>query len=160
MGRLVREVSERGAKLVLVGDWQQLQAIEAGASFRAIAETHQYVELNHIRRQHIPWQVDASLDLALGQVDKALDAYREHDHVHTFKYQSEAKARLIDHWNDARLASPTECQIILAYTRKDVQELNELARAQKRRDGELGEDVGFSCERGERQFAINDRVYF
>ena len=160
MERLVREVSNKGAKLVLVGDWQQLQAIEAGASFRAIAETHHYVELSHIRRQHIPWQVDASLDLALGHVDKALDAYREHDHVHTFNYQTEAKARLIDHWNDARLSNPKDTQIILAYTRKDVQELNALARTQRHRDGELGEDVLIDCERGARHFAVNDRIYF
>ena len=75
MERLVREVEHAGAKLVLVGDWQQLQAIEAGAPFRAIAETHQYVELNQIRRQNTPWQVNASLDLAQGAVAKALDAY-------------------------------------------------------------------------------------
>ena len=36
--RLVRRVHEAGAKLVLVGDAEQLQAIEAGAAFRAIAD--------------------------------------------------------------------------------------------------------------------------
>lgn len=160
MERLVRETEVCGAKLVLVGDWQQLQAIEAGASFRAIAETHQYGELTTIRRQSIDWQVTASLDLAAGHVEKALEAYRDHDHVHTFKDQAEAKAQLIDLWNDARISNTCESQIILAYTRRDVQELNELARAQKRRDGELGKNVAVECERGLRHFAVNDRVYF
>lgn len=160
MERLVRETQACGAKLVLVGDWQQLQAIEAGASFRAIAETHQYGELTTIRRQSIDWQVTASLDLAAGQVEKALETYRNHDHVHTFKDQAEAKAQLIDLWNDARISNACESQIILAYTRRDVQELNELARTQKRRDGELGKDVAVECERGLRHFAVNDRVYF
>jgi Ti-type conjugative transfer relaxase TraA len=160
MERLTREVEGAGAKLVLVGDWQQLQAIDAGAPFRAIAENYQYVELNTIRRQTTPWQIQASLDLALGHVDKALDAYQEHHHVHTFNYQQEAKTMLISQWNDVRMTHTNESQIILAYTRKEVQELNHMARVQKRGDGELGDDVLFLMEHGERNFATNDRVYF
>jgi len=160
MERLVREIEHAGAKLVLVGDWQQLQAIEAGAPFRGIAQTHQYVELNKIRRQSTPWQVGASLDLAQGAVANALDAYRNHDHVHQFKNSQEAKEQLISLWNDARMANRNESQIILAYTRDDVKELNGLAREQKRKDQELGKDVLFHMERGARHFAVNDRVYF
>jgi ATP-dependent exoDNAse (exonuclease V) alpha subunit len=93
-------------------------------------------------------------------VDKALAAYQEQDHVHRFRYQHEAKEQLITLWNDARIANPEESQIILAYTRNDVKELNELARSQKRKDQELGDDVLFDTERGARYFAVNDRVYF
>ncbi|HGO6707105.1 TPA: Ti-type conjugative transfer relaxase TraA, partial [Legionella pneumophila] len=160
MERLTREVEKASAKLVLVGDWQQLQAIEAGAAFRSIAENYQYAELNQIRRQTTPWQVEASLHLAQGQVEHALQAYDLHDHIHRFKTTSEAKQFLIEQWNDVRIAQPSESQIILAYTRKDVKELNDMARAIKRRDGELGEDIIFTMERGERAFAVNDRVYF
>ena len=160
MERLVREAEGAGAKLVLMGDWQQLQAIEAGAPFRALAENYQYAELNQIRRQTTHWQVEASLDLALGRVDKALDAYQRHDNVHQFRYQHEAKEQLINLWNVVRMASPNESQVILAYTSQDVKELNELARGQKRKDGELGDDVLFSMERGSRYFAVNDSVYF
>ncbi|WP_342353006.1 Ti-type conjugative transfer relaxase TraA [Legionella busanensis] len=160
MERLTRETQNVGAKLVLVGDWQQLQAIEAGAAFRSIAENYQYIELNQIRRQTTPWQVDASLHLARGEVDKALYAYDSHDHIHRFKTTSEAKHALIEQWNDVRIVSPSESQIMLAYTRKDVKELNDMARGMKRRDGELGLDVVFNMARGERAFAVNDRVYF
>ena len=160
MQRLTHEAEKAGAKLVLMGDWQQLQAIEAGAPFRAIAENYQYAELNQIRRQTTPWQVEASLDLALGAVDQALDAYQRHENVHQFRTQHEAKEHLINQWNDARITNSRESQIILAYTRQDVKELNELARGQKRKDGELGNDVLFSMERGARYFAVNDRVYF
>ncbi|HAU0345697.1 TPA: Ti-type conjugative transfer relaxase TraA [Legionella pneumophila] len=160
MERLTREVEKARAKLVLVGDWQQLQAIEAGAAFRSIAENYQYAELTQIRRQTTPWQVEASLHLAQGQVEHALHAYDIHDHIHRFKTTSEAKQFLIEQWNDVRMAQPFESQIILAYTRKDVSELNDMARRMMHRDGELGEDVVFSMERGERAFAVNDRVYF
>jgi len=160
MERLLREVEGAGAKLVLVGDWQQLQAIEAGAAFRALAQTHQYVELNHIRRQTTPWQVDATLDLAKGRVAHALHAYDSHDHLHRFGAQQQAREALIHQWNEVRLANPKDSQIILAYTRKEVVALNDLARAQKRKNGELGDEALFSTVRGERVFAVNDRLYF
>ncbi len=49
--RFVAEAEKRGAKLVLVGDHEQLQAIGAGSPFRAIAERIGSVELTDIRRQ-------------------------------------------------------------------------------------------------------------
>jgi len=42
---------EAGAKVVLVGDPEQLQAIEAGAAFRALAERHGAAEIGAVRRQ-------------------------------------------------------------------------------------------------------------
>ncbi|MFO9586154.1 hypothetical protein SDB75_14930 [Legionella pneumophila serogroup 1] len=58
------------------------------------------------------------------------------------------------------MANRNESQIILSFTREDVNELNSLAREKKRKDKELGEDVVFRMERGVRHFAVNDRVYF
>ncbi len=160
MERLISEAQDKGAKVVLVGDWQQLQAIEAGAAFRAIAEEHQYVELNQIRRQQVDWQRDASLELAKGRVETALTMYHAKDHIHEFATQAEAKQHLIGQWNDTRHTRPQETSIILAYTRKEVHELNTMARELKRKDGELGQDHEFSTERGKRSFAEGDRIYF
>ena len=60
VARIVGEVKESGAKLVLIGDPQQLQAIEAGAAFRGIAEREGCLEMNNIKRQDIEWQKDAT----------------------------------------------------------------------------------------------------
>jgi hypothetical protein len=158
--RLMREIEVSQAKAVSGGDSQQLQAIEAGGAFRATIETAGFIELTDIRRQQVPWQREATLELAKGQVEHALEKYRAHDNVHTFETQGEAKARLIDQWNDARHGNPQETQLIMAYTRKDVKELNDLARELMKRDGELGQDTTFELARGERQLAVNDRVYF
>ncbi len=51
LARSVAEAEKQGAKLVLVGDHEQLQAIGAGSPFRAIAERIGSVELTDIRRQ-------------------------------------------------------------------------------------------------------------
>ncbi|MFY8098932.1 MAG: Ti-type conjugative transfer relaxase TraA, partial [Allorhizobium sp.] len=64
LGRFVEEVERRGAKLVLVGDHEQLQAIGAGSPFRAIAERIGAVELSEIRRQKEDWQRQASIAFA------------------------------------------------------------------------------------------------
>jgi len=55
MERVLGAAKDAGAKIVLVGDPEQLQAIEAGAAFRSIAERHGAVEITEIRRQREDW---------------------------------------------------------------------------------------------------------
>lgn len=56
--RVLEHVEQAGAKLVLVGDPEQLQSIEAGAPFRGIAAEVGVVELSEVLRQTIDWQED------------------------------------------------------------------------------------------------------
>jgi hypothetical protein len=51
MERLLSAAQGAGAKVVLIGDPEQLQAIEAGAAFRALAERHGAAEITEVRRQ-------------------------------------------------------------------------------------------------------------
>jgi ATP-dependent exoDNAse (exonuclease V) alpha subunit len=75
MERVIGEAQRHGAKVVLVGDPQQLQAIEAGAAFRSMAERHGAVEITEVRRQAEEWQRDATRQLATGRTGEALEAY-------------------------------------------------------------------------------------
>jgi Ti-type conjugative transfer relaxase TraA len=161
MAKLLHQAHEANAKVVFVGDPQQLQAIEAGAAFRALLERTGYVELTDIRRQREPWQQTATKELARGDVALAIDRYDKHDHLHAFETRAEAKNALIEHWNDARISNPQDTHILLAYTRKDVQELNTLARDLRSALGELGkEEHAIQTERGARTFSEQDRLYF
>lgn len=163
MARLVEEVKDSGAKLVLIGDPQQLQAIEAGAAFRAISEQTGYISLTEIRRQHERWQQEATKEFATRQTEAAINRYDQHDHVHVFETQAVAKTALVEMWNDARLANgekTQKTQIMLAYTRRDVQELNEMARDLRKQNNELGEDQKLQTNTGEKSFAEGDRIYF
>src|SRR5206468_10108445 len=65
--RVLSLAVEAGAKVVLVGDPKQLQAIEAGAAFRSIHERHGGIEIGAVRRQRQDWQRDATRDLATGR---------------------------------------------------------------------------------------------
>ena len=76
--RVLSEAKRHGAKVVLVGDAEQLQPIAAGAAFRAIAERVGYQELTAIRRQREQWQRDASRDFSRGEPARALERYQAH----------------------------------------------------------------------------------
>ena len=73
--RVLSHAAEAGAKVVLVGDPQQLQSIEAGAAFRSIFERHGGAEIGEVRRQREDWQRDATRDLATGRTGDAIHAY-------------------------------------------------------------------------------------
>jgi len=160
MARIVDEVTKANAKLILIGDPQQLQAIEAGAAFRAITKAVNYYELTEIFRQKDAWQKDATRHLALGEVKQALDVYDQHSHIHMAPTTLLAKAQMVNLWNDVRLQNSSITQIMLAYTRADVQDLNNQARELRKVHNELGKEATFTTFRGERTFAEHDRVYF
>ena len=161
MERVLSAARDAGAKVVLIGDPEQLQAIEAGAAFRALAERHGAAEITEVRRQRQGWQRDATRDLALGFTSQALAQYEIHGMVKAAPTREAAKVALVAGWDAARRAQPAESRVILAYTRDDVRDLNTLARAQMRAAGELqGADQAVQTERGTRDFAGGDRIMF
>jgi Ti-type conjugative transfer relaxase TraA len=160
MERVISEAEKRGTKVVLVGDPEQLQAIEAGAAFRSLAERHGSVEITQVRRQRYDWQRDATRHLATGRTAEAIAAYEERGHVVVAETREQARAGLIDHWDRDRAVSPHATRIILTHTNDEVGELNLAARERLRQHSQLGDDVAIHTERGERQFATGDRVMF
>jgi Ti-type conjugative transfer relaxase TraA len=161
MERVLSAAQAAGAKVVLVGDPEQLQAIEAGAAFRALAERHGARAITAVRRQREDWQRDATRELATGRTAEALERYGAAGMVQASSTRDEAKAALVAGWDAVRQQSSTASQVILAYTRDDVRDLNTLARARMRVAGELrGADQVVQTERGERAFAAGDRIMF
>ena len=170
--RIISEASERGTKVALVGDAEQLQPIEAGAAFRAIAERIGYQELSGIRRQREAWQREASSEFARGEPGRAFDRYQRHGAIRFAESRGKAKEELIGAWGRAAQGGE-KVSLILAHTRADVRELNLQARAILKERGELGQesrvevardlaadDGTITIERGERHFAQGDRVMF
>jgi Ti-type conjugative transfer relaxase TraA len=158
--RVLSHATEAGAKVVLVGDPQQLQAIEAGAAFRSIHERHGGAEIGDVRRQREDWQRGATRDLATGRTDAAIHAYDAHGMVHAAATREQARDDLIDRWDHDRQAVPDQSRIILTHTNAEVRALNEAARGRMREAGDLGTDVRATVERGARSFASGDRVMF
>jgi Ti-type conjugative transfer relaxase TraA len=160
MQRVIAEVEKRGAKVVLVGDAEQLQAIEAGAAFRSIAERHGSIEITEVRRQRSDWQRSATRELATGRTTDAIEAYDRAGHVHVAETRDSARDALVDRWDRDRAASPGASRIILTHTNEEVQALNSAARERLGMRGELGPEVAVQTERGARSFTVWDRVVF
>ncbi len=160
MERVLTEAEKRGAKVVLVGDPEQLQAIEAGAAFRATAERHGGIEITEIRRQREDWQRDATRYLATERTAEAVSAYARHERIHVAETRGGARAELIDRWDRDRSEAPDASRIILTHTNDEVRALNNAARDRLSAAGALGEDVAINTESGQRDFAPGDRVMF
>ncbi|KEO90711.1 conjugal transfer protein TraA [Erythrobacter longus] len=158
--RVLSHAAKADAKVVLVGDQQQLQAIEAGAAFRAIHERHGGVEISEVRRQLSAWQQDATTQLATGRTGDAIRTYEERGMVHAADTREAARAALIERWEQERRGSFGDSQIILTHTNDEVRELNKMAREKMRDAGALGADTTIRSARGERQFASGDRIIF
>jgi len=160
MERVLSHAADAGAKVVLVGDPQQLQAIEAGAAFRAIHERHGSVEITEVRRQLHDWQRGATRHLATGRTGEAIRAYADHGMVHVTETREQAREDLVERWDRERIAAPDQSRIILTHTNNEVRELNEAARERMHASNALGDDVRVKTERGNRMFASGDRIMF
>ncbi|WP_066520829.1 Ti-type conjugative transfer relaxase TraA, partial [Sphingobium cloacae] len=160
MERVLSQARDAGAKVVMIGDPEQLQAIEAGAAFRSVTERHGAAEITEIRRQREDWQRDATRALATGRTGEAIHAYDGKGMVHAADTREQARGELVDGWDRQRQAEPGKSRIILTHTNAEVRELNEEARGRLRATGDLGDDVTFSADRGTRAFARGDRLMF
>jgi Ti-type conjugative transfer relaxase TraA len=187
LGRFVEEVERRGAKLVLVGDHEQLQAIGAGSPFRAIAERIGAVELSEIRRQKEEWQRQASIAFATHRTAEGLSVYAEQGQVHFADNRGQAHASLVRDYLADRDARPEGSRVALAHRRVDVRAINDAVRSALQARGDLaradqaitagepgrgilqGQDQGRGTERanreivyqtndGKRGFAPGDRI--
>jgi len=158
MAFFVEAATRAGAKLVLIGDPEQLQPIEAGAAFRAITDRIGYAELDTIYRQKEQWMRDASLDLARGNIGRAIDAYRANDKIMGSELKAQAVAKLISDWS--RDYDPDKTSLILTHLRRDVRTLNEKARAALIGRGIIADGLPFETADGKRNFSAGDQIVF
>jgi Ti-type conjugative transfer relaxase TraA len=160
LARFVEAADRAGAKLVLVGDPEQLQPINAGAAFRAIADRIGFVELEGVRRQAEDWQRQASVDFGRSRVGAGLAAYADHGAVRFEADREQARAAIVQDVMQDRVAHPESSQIVLAHRRTDVRALNDDIRAARQAEGALTDEVAFLTADGERRFAAGDRLVF
>ncbi|MFS8125475.1 Ti-type conjugative transfer relaxase TraA [Rhizobium sp. BR 250] len=165
--RFVREVEARGAKLVLVGDHEQLQAIGAGSPFRAIAEQIGAIELTEIRRQKHGWQQQASLALATRRTSEALQKYDGQNAIRLADDRALACADLVRDYLKDRRDNPHQSRIALAHRRVDVRAINDAIRKGLQAEGVLAKATGnetgsgeiiYQTVNGKRAFAAGDRI--
>jgi len=141
------------AKLVLVGDDRQLPEIDAGGTFRALAQRLGAVELREVHRQRESWDRDALTALRGGDPEDFARAYHAHGCLIAAPTADAARDTLAADWWRAHKAG--ERTLMIAHRRSDVADLNQRARALLRDAGRLGPDA---LRTDNRAFAVGDRV--
>lgn len=161
LSRITSKMNEIGAKLVLVGDPDQLQPIEAGTPFRRVVKDHGAARLTEIHRQKADWQKQASRNLAAGDVSKAVDQYRKRGAVTQVDHRTDAIEALVETYAmDVAAHGASKSRLAFAHKRKDVHALNQAIRAALRFDGTAPPETLFSTDTGKRAFAVDDRIVF
>jgi ATP-dependent exoDNAse (exonuclease V) alpha subunit len=124
-----------GAKVVLVGDPQQLPEIEAGGMLAALNRLLGPVRLTENRRQVEAWEREALDDLRCGDVERGLDAFEANGRLVTGADTIEVRQMMADDWYEWRRQG--EDVAMIAIRRSDVSDLNGRARRHREANGEL-----------------------
>lgn len=157
LGRILEHAADRGAKVVLLGDAQQLQAIGAGDAFRGLLEQYPSASVDPPRRPHEPGrQPDLAEALARGGVAAALDACESASRLHWSDRHAGALAAILAAHAADRTRDPAASQLVVAHRSADAAHLNAALRAQRQAAGDLGPGVAA----GSAELARGDRVLF
>ncbi len=160
LSRVIQHADRAGAKLVLVGDPEQLQPIGPGAAFRAVAERAGVAELGQIRRQREDWQRDASMAFGRQRTHEGLTAYADRGAIRFEDDIAAARSAIVRDVIADREARPDGSRLMLAHRRMDVADLNQAIRAARQARGELQNERLYQTAEGERAFAAGDRLLF
>ena len=132
LDRLTREAEKAGAKVLLVGDWGQLQSPGAGGSFAMLVHARDDApELIDLHRFTNEWEKTTSLQLRHGRTE-AIDTLIEHGRVTGGDEEAMIDAAYTA-WRRDRAAG--RASILVTETQATVTELNARARADRIIDG-------------------------
>jgi len=130
--------NEKGAKLISVGDNQQLQAIRAGGAYRGISERTNNFTLDNIRRQQHLEDKQATLDLSNGEIYKGLENYQNKSVI---IYHDDKKSLTQDILNlYLEDIENGKSSIILAHKKVVVSDINEVISNKLYQEKALGEN--------------------
>ncbi len=151
--RLSEHVEQAHGKLVLIGDYDQLQAIGAGGLFRAVYERYGVASMPHSHRQ--AHEVDRHVLglISSGHGTEALDLLRATNGVVVAHSGAERDQVLVADWWDS--FSTDNDAVMLAQTNTSVADLNAMARALMADQDRLGTEA---IQAGETSFAAGDLV--
>ena len=154
LDRIAACAGEAGAKLVCVGDWAQLSAIEAGGAFGLLArERGQDVpELGAARRFVQEWERHASTRIRVGDAS-AVDVYAAYGRIHDGDLDAVLEGAY-QAWSADE--SSGQRSLLLAADAETVRSLNARARAERVIHG-LVEPEGTTLRDGLKA-GVGDRV--
>lgn len=144
MHSLLSAAAKAGAKLVLVGDRKQLQAIGAGPGLDLVARAVDAAKVDSIVRQREPWLREAISAFGRGQAEPALRAFAEHGLLIEAKGAKETIGAVLD--SAERISDPNGSVLVLAKSNAVVSAISHAARERRKAAGLIrGEEVTFTA---------------
>ena len=132
LDQITAQAEQQGAKVLMVGDWAQLQSVDAGGAFAMLVATRDDTpELTDVHRFTHAWEKTTSLDLRHGHAT-AIDALIDHGRVHGAD-EEQAMDAAYTAWRTDQAAG--KASILVAETQQSVTALNQRARADRIIDG-------------------------
>ncbi|MGP5291069.1 MobF family relaxase [Brachybacterium tyrofermentans] len=127
LDRITSLAAQAGAKVLLVGDYGQLQSVDAGGAFGMLVADRQddAPELVDVHRFIHEWEKTASLDLRHGRT-RVIDTYLNHHRIADGDGEEMIDVAYAA-WRADRDAG--RVSVLIAETREDVTALNARARA-------------------------------
>lgn len=153
LARLIAHVRAVDAKLVLIGDGEQLAEIEAGGLFRAIAERGEPIHLEEVIRHRHEVEREGARMIRAGEGREALGLYRSEERVVIAPDAEARREAMVSDWHEAFEAGADAAMV--AKRNAEVELLNARARQRLKEAGRLG---GEEIEVGDARFAAGDLV--
>ncbi|MBI3411398.1 MAG: relaxase domain-containing protein [Planctomycetes bacterium] len=125
---LIDVARKAGCKLVLTGEGEQLQPIEAGGPYPAIARIVGQAELTDIRRQKNEQDRKLVLDVRAGRAREALQDLARRGLLFVEKNRSAAIDKLVSDWARVEGKNPKDC-LLFCGTNDERRELNRRCQA-------------------------------
>ena len=126
LDRIASRARAVGAKVLLVGDWAQMSAVQAGGAFAMLVHDRKdAAELTHIRRFAHHWERAATVQLRAGD-PTVIDRYRAHDRITDGDRDTVIDAAYAAWIRDTRAGGSS---LLIAADRDTVTELNARAHA-------------------------------
>ncbi|MDO5678270.1 MAG: MobF family relaxase [Propionibacteriaceae bacterium] len=137
LDRITGLTQRAGAKVLLVGDYAQLQSVDAGGAFSMLAHARtDAAELIDVHRFRNQWEKLASLELRHGQTS-VIDTYLDHGRIRDGDTETMTDAAY-SAWRADR--DDGRVSVLIAETREQVTALNQRARADLLIDETLAQD--------------------
>lgn len=120
MHALLGEANQTGARVLLVGDRDQLQAIGAGSGLALAARATEAARVGTIVRQHDAWAREAVVAFGQGEAEIALQAFADHGKLVEIDGYTAAVKAVVDRVETDLVRPDPGSVLILARTNADV----------------------------------------
>jgi len=154
LDRITALAEEAGAKVLLVGDYAQLQSVDASGAFSLLVHDRDDApELVDVHRFANEWEKTASLGLRHGRTD-VIDTYLDHDRIHGGGTEEMVDAAYAA-WRADRQAG--RATVLVSDSNESVLALNQRARTDLILDGTVNPRREVELHDGTRA-AVGDSV--